>query len=107
MFLRSRRRHKRHGGVSHPGNPIGSAAERWPQQWHAWRCAAQNVTRAWNEWLAASCRERAELYHRYLCALIEEERAAVELQRAVSLDANPQGEPATPESLHHPDRSQR
>jgi hypothetical protein len=48
------------------------------------------VTRTWYEWLAASSRERAELYRRYICALAEEERAATELELAINLAANGQ-----------------
>ena len=59
-------------------------------QWRAWRCAAQKATRAWNEWLAADGHERPELYRCYVRALAEEEQAAVEIERRVSLEADPQ-----------------
>jgi hypothetical protein len=52
--------------------------------WTAWRRSAQKVTRAWNEWLAADHRSPSDRYRRYLSALGEEERAAVELARVVS-----------------------
>jgi hypothetical protein len=57
---------------------------------HTWRRAAQKTTRAWNEWLAAGGRERPELYHCYICALAEEEQAAVEIERGVGLEAKAQ-----------------
>ena len=88
MFLHSRKRHKRDGGVSHPSNPIDSAAEQRSRPWHTWRRAAQKVTRTWNEWQAANSRERTESYSRYISALAEEQLAASELQRTVSLAAN-------------------
>ena len=46
------------------------------------------MTRAWNEWLAASSDQRAELYRRYTSALAEEELAAADLERATKLEAN-------------------
>jgi hypothetical protein len=55
------------------------------RRWHAWRRAAQKATPTWNEWLAADGRERAEAFSRYLAALGEEELAASELERAVTL----------------------
>jgi hypothetical protein len=65
-------------------------AEPESMQWRAWRCAAQKATRAWNEWLAADGHERPERYLCYVSALAEEEQAAVEVARGVSLDANAQ-----------------
>ena len=44
----------------------------------------------WNEWLAADGPERPELYRCYLAALAEEERAAVAIERTVSLETNAQ-----------------
>jgi hypothetical protein len=55
--------------------------------WLAWRCAAQKARRAWNEWLAADGSERPALYRCYVCALAEEEQAAVAIERAVSRGA--------------------
>jgi hypothetical protein len=46
------------------------------------------VTRAWNEWLAASSDQRAEAYRRYMSALAEEDLAAGELERATKLEAD-------------------
>ena len=45
---------------------------------------AQNVTRVWNEWLAADRRQHASIYHRYISALAEEERAAAVVERVVN-----------------------
>jgi len=59
-------------------------------QWRTWRCDAQKATRAWNEWLAADRRERPARYLCYVSALAEEEQAAVEVARGVSLEANAQ-----------------
>lgn len=62
MLFGSRRRHKTGRGVSHTSGPAGNdAGKRQSQQWDSWRYAAQKVTRAWNEWLAADRRERSEL----------------------------------------------
>jgi hypothetical protein len=89
MFFGSRKPRRSAGGVSHPTDPPpDEMAEPESVQWRAWRCAAQKATRAWNEWLAADGRERPERYHRYVTALAEEEQAAVEVARGVSLDAN-------------------
>jgi hypothetical protein len=49
------------------------------------RSGAQKVTRAWSEWLAADRGVRAELWHCYLSALAEEERAAAALERTVDI----------------------
>jgi hypothetical protein len=88
MFFGSRKRRKSAGGVSHPSDPAPSqTAEPEFVPWRAWRSAAQKATRAWNEWLAADGRERPELYRCYVCALAEEEQAAVAIERAVSREA--------------------
>jgi hypothetical protein len=95
VFFGSRKRQKSAGGASPPGDP-GSrdpgecsqeTAERHSDRWDAWRLASQRVSRAWNEWLAADSRERPGLYQGYVCALVEEERAAVAIERAVSREA--------------------
>jgi hypothetical protein len=89
MFFGSRKRRTSAGGVSHPSGPAPSRmAEPESVQWHAWRCAAQKATRAWNEWLAADGQERNERDLCYASALAEEGQAAVEVERRVSLDAN-------------------
>jgi hypothetical protein len=94
MFFGSRKRHQSAGGVPHPSDSAPSQmAELEFVPWHAWRCAAQKATRAWNEWLAADDRERRERYHCYICALAEEEQAAAELERGVGLEANAQHAP--------------
>jgi hypothetical protein len=62
-------------------------------QWRAWRRAAQKATRAWNEWLAADGHERPERYLCYVSALADEEQAAVEIERSISLEANAQHAP--------------
>lgn len=54
-----------------------------------WRRSAQQVTRAWNAWIAAEGRERSsgetddgrERYRAFVSALAEEERAAAEIER--------------------------
>jgi hypothetical protein len=82
---------KRHNYADGASRPIGLAAREGessePLEWWAWRRAARRVTRAWNEWLAADAGERAERYRRYIFALVEEERAAIELARAINLAA--------------------
>jgi hypothetical protein len=84
MFFGSRKRRTSAGGVSHPSDPAPrQTAEAEVVPWRAWRCATQKTTRAWNEWLAAGGGERTELYRRYVCALTEEEQAAVAIERAV------------------------
>jgi hypothetical protein len=88
MFFGSRKRRKSARGVSHPSDTAPSrTAEPEFMQWRAWRCAAQKATRAWNEWLAADGSERPALYRCYVCALAEEEQAAVAIERAVSRGA--------------------
>ena len=89
MFFGPKKRHRSQRGVSPPSDPI-SEEVREPQsrESSAWRRSARTVTRAWNEWLAASSDQRAESYRRYTSALAEEELAAVELARATKLEAN-------------------
>jgi hypothetical protein len=54
-----------------------------------WRRSAQQVTRAWNTWLAAEHRERSDRYLSYVSALADEERTAAEVQRLIqSTDTN-------------------
>ena len=55
--------------------------ERQTRQWRRWRRCAQDVTRSWNEWLAADRFRSAECYRRYVSALDQEERAAAEFER--------------------------
>ncbi len=92
MLFGLRKRHKHADGAA---GPIELAAQedesREPLEWRAWRRAARRVTRAWNEWLAADAGERAERYRRYIFALVEEERAAIELARAINLAAQTTG----------------
>jgi hypothetical protein len=91
MFFGSRKGQKSAGGVSHPSGPSGSeAGNRQSPQWRTWRCSVQNVTRAWNEWLAGGSRERPELFRRYISALAEEERAAAAIEQTVNVGANAQ-----------------
>ena len=93
MFWHSKKRHTSQHGVSHPSYPAGDElGQLQSPQWQAWRRSAQKVARAWNEWLAADHRERTESYRRYISALGEEELAASELERTLSLVAN----------AHHP-----
>jgi hypothetical protein len=78
-------------GIAAIGNANSNQiAERHSEQWDAWRFAAQRAARAWNEWLAAGGRERPELYRCYVCALAEEEQAAVAIERTVSREATAQ-----------------
>lgn len=87
MFFRSKKRHKIQPGVSHPSTPSGDAVGNLQsRQWQEWRTSAQKARRAWNEWLAANSRERAEYYRRYVSALAAEELAATELERTANLD---------------------
>lgn len=90
MFFGPRKRHRSQRGVSPPGDPASDGHEQLPLgQWQAWRLSAQNVTRSWNEWLAAGSRQRDDLYDRYVCALAEEERAAIALEHTTKLKADP------------------
>ena len=84
MLFGWRRRRKSTSGVLHRSDPASrGVAEGQPEQWQTWRRAAQRVSRAWNEWLAADGRDRLELYRRYVGALAEEERAAAALERVL------------------------
>jgi hypothetical protein len=61
--------------------------ERWPSEIVArLATAAQMARRTWNEWLAATCDQRDELYNRYVSALAEEERSAAALANESSLE---------------------
>ena len=48
---------------------------------------ADGDARGWNAWLAAEGRERAELWCCYVAALAEEEPAAAEVERMVTVGA--------------------
>jgi hypothetical protein len=56
---------------------------RGTQQLQEWRRSAQRVTLAWNAWLAADAHDRAIGYQMFVAALVDEERAAAELERAI------------------------
>ena len=85
MFFGSKKRRKSTNDASHPSNSAAAeVGKRQSRQWHAWRRSAQQVTRTWNEWLAADPCDDAEFYRRYTSALDQEERAAVEIDRMVS-----------------------
>ena len=89
MFFGSRKLHRSQHGVSPPSEPASDGREQLLlRQWQAWRLSAQNVTRRWNEWLAAGSPERAHRYDSYVFALADEERAAISLARTISPDAN-------------------
>jgi hypothetical protein len=45
--------------------------DRASREWLAWRCSAQKVTRAWNDWLVADGPAESEAYRRYGAALDE------------------------------------
>ena len=93
LFPRRRKGRPANGAsrTSHERKPLPheqhAPKQRLPQ-WQAWRCSAQRVTRAWNEWLAADSGQHASFYRRYVLALADEERAALDLARAVSPGAN-------------------
>jgi hypothetical protein len=53
--------------------------------WNAWRRAERDVTRAWNEWQAGDPSNATNLYDRYISTLADEARAAMELERQVTL----------------------
>jgi len=63
--------------------PNEDAPERQTHQWRRWRRCAQDVTRSWNEWLAADHRRSAECYRRYVSALAAEERAAADFEHTL------------------------
>jgi hypothetical protein len=73
--------------------------------WRAWRSAAQKTTRGWNEWLAADSRERSELFHCFVCALAEEEQAAVAIERAINLEGNAEERSVSSALTAHRDES--
>lgn len=88
-----RKRRGPEGGASHPSARVATEAQtRRSLEWRSWRRSAQNVTRLWNEWLAADDPVRDECYRRYLSALVEEERAAASLERRVKLHVAAGGE---------------
>ena len=90
MFFGPRKRHRSPRGASQPSDPVGNeAVEQQSREWQAWRQSAQKVTRTWNEWLAAEGRQRGTCYTRHISALTEEERAAVEIELMVKLEAEP------------------
>jgi len=94
MLFRRRKNGRLADGASrssHPREPLPSEQHPSRQrlvQWEAWRCSAQKVSRAWNEWLAAENGQQAGRYRRYLLALADEERAALELARTATPDMN-------------------
>ena len=89
MLSLSRNRDKTQRGVSRSSDQAGDqVGSRQSLQWQTWPRSSRDVTRSWNEWLAASRRERARFYARYVCALVEEGRAAAELERSVKLTAS-------------------
>lgn len=86
MFVGRKKRRRLAVDPSHVSNPSESQpGERQSAQWLAWRRSAQRVTRAWNEWLAADRSDRPDIYRCYLTALAEEERAAAEVERVVTV----------------------
>ena len=76
-----------------------TGGERPSGEWIAWRCATQNVTRAWNEWLAADHCNGRDRYRRYLSALAEEELAAARIERALNCGSDPARNPPDPSRL--------
>ena len=86
MFFRSRRPEPagENPGVADVGDAgAEETTRRRTQQLMVWRRSAQEVTRAWNAWLAAERRDRAARYHAFTVALADEERAAAELEFAI------------------------
>ncbi|MGO9971603.1 MAG: hypothetical protein ACLP01_01985 [Solirubrobacteraceae bacterium] len=82
MFFGSKKRSEPDHGGSNPSRHAGdTAGTRQSREWDAWRRSAQKAKRAWNEWLAADRRARAELWRCYISAADEEERAAAKLER--------------------------
>jgi len=87
MFFGFKKGRRSRGGASQPSDPVGNeAVGQQSREWNAWRRSAQQVTRTWNEWLAADGRERDASYTRHISALTEEERAAAEIELSVKLD---------------------
>jgi hypothetical protein len=70
--------------ASHASTPSDSEArDLLLRQWQTWR-AADNVTRAWTQFLAADGRERERLHRCYIGTLDVEDRAAAELERMIN-----------------------
>jgi hypothetical protein len=90
MFRRSRKPGSASAEVS-ASNRSETATEpsSEPTQYQAklrdWRRAAQQVTLAWNAWLAAEGAELSVCYRAWVRAFAEEEQAAAELERIADL----------------------
>jgi hypothetical protein len=86
MFSRSRKRCEHADRTSSTSRDGGTETGGLSRHELAWRGAAQQVRRAWNEW-SADRPDRAVLFDRYAAALVQEERAAIELERAIAAAA--------------------
>ena len=88
MFFRSRRHESARDSprvTAHSDAGTDETPLQQTQQLQEWRRSAQRVTRAWNAWLAAESRDRAIRYRVFMAALVDEERAAAEVERMVAL----------------------
>lgn len=81
---RSSKRSEHTPGASHERQDGTIATTAASRAQVAWRRSAQNVRRAWSEWSAAEGRPRAGLFNRYVHALDQEKRAALELEQVVA-----------------------
>jgi hypothetical protein len=74
-----------HSNPRIPETPLGQT-----EQLRDWRRSAQQVTRAWNAWLAAESRDTDVRYRAFVAALGDEERAAAEVARMTELPEPPE-----------------
>jgi hypothetical protein len=107
MFFARGKRHRRRGASQRIDLTGDEAIERQPRQWQAWRLSTQQVTRTWNEWLAADARQCAARYRKYISALTEEEHAACELELTVRLGTEAKRASACTHSSAHADDARR
>ncbi len=87
MFSLSGRQRSARGrpGVADHSHAGGDGTPLWQaEQLQKWRQSAQRVTRAWNAWRAAEDRDRSVRYCAFVAALVDEETAAAEVERAVT-----------------------
>jgi hypothetical protein len=74
--------------ASHPSKPSDSEArDLLLSQWQTWQSAAENVTRAWNNCLAAEGGERDQQYRCSIRTLDVEDQEAAELERMINPNA--------------------
>jgi hypothetical protein len=91
-----RKRHssRREASVRRPTGEASGEASQHEAQLLAWRSAAQRVSREWNAWLAAEGNERGLRYGALVSALADEEKAAIEVERTITLTETRLGPPA-------------